>query len=333
MIGMVNHACDKPIKATPFPCLTYAEAMERYGTDRPDLRYGLELLNLSSVAGRSEFRVFSEAVAAGQVVKGLRAPGCGDYSRKQLAEVEAVARENRAKGLISLALEPDGTARSSVAKFFPDPLMAELLAAAEMEPDDLLLMAAGTPAEVNAALDGVRQEMAQRLGLISPDELAFGWVIDFPLFEWNEEENRWDPSHHLFTAPKEEDIPLLESDPGAVKSNQYDLVCNGNEVGGGSIRIHQRELQEKVMELIGLSPQAAREQFGHLLEAFEYGTPPHGGIAPGIDRLVMLMAGERSIREVIAFPKSQSATELMANAPSEVEPRHLKELHIKLDLE
>ena len=211
--------------------------------------------------------------------------------------------------------------------------MAELLGAAGIGSGDLLLMVADDAPVANAALSALRQEMARQLRLIDPNELAFAWVIDFPLFLWNEAENRWDPSHHLFTAPQEQDIPLLKSDPGAVKSNQYDLVCNGYEVGGGSIRIHQRELQEQVMELIGLSMEEARDQFGHLLEAFEYGTPPHGGIAPGIDRLVMLVAGEPNIREVIAFPKSQNASDLMASAPSPVEPEQLKELHIKLDLE
>ena len=331
MIGMVTAAAaeGKRIRTTPFPKLSHAQALENYGTDRPDLRYGLQLVNLSEIAGRSNFRIFSGAAA----VKGLRAPGCGRYSRWQVMELEALAKAEGAKGLAWLALKSDGVVRSPIAKFFPKELMAELLAAAEMEPGDLLLMVADTPAVTNAALDTLRQEMAKRLELIDPDELAFGWIIDFPLFEWNKDEKRWDPSHHLFTSPQEQDIPLLDTDPGAVKSNQYDLVCNGYEVGGGSIRIHQRELQEKVMELIGLSAEQAQEQFGHMLAAFEYGTPPHGGIAPGIDRLVMLLAGEPNIREVIAFPKSHSAADLMASAPSAVEPEQLKELHIKLDLE
>ncbi len=331
MIGMVNRASQKQIKAIPFPRLSYAEALDKYGTDRPDLRFGLELINLGEVAARSEFRVFSATIAAGGLVKGLRAPGCGDYSRKQTSELEEIAKGEGAKGLAWVALQADHTVRSPIAKFFPDELMAELLAAAGMQPGDLLLMVADRPAVANAVLAELRGEMARRLNLIDPDELAFGWVIDFPLVLWNEEEQRWDPSHHLFTSPQEQDIPLLDTDPGAAKSNQYDLVCNGYEVGGGSIRIHQRELQEKIMALIGLSVEQAREQFGHLLDAFEYGTPPHGGIAPGIDRLVMLMAGEPNIREVIAFPKSQNAADLMASAPSEVEPKQLKELHIRLD--
>ena len=332
IIGMVAHACEKRIKSVPFPRLSHADALDRYGTDRPDLRYDLELVDLTRIAGRSQFRVFTRAQTAGGVVKGLRSPGCADYSRKQMTELETLAISKGAKGLAWLALRQDGSVRSPIAKFLKEPLMAELMAAADMEPGDLMLMVAADREVANAALDVLRGEMARRLGLIDPDEIAFGWVIDFPLFEWNEKEARWDPSHHLFTAPQVHDIPLLDSDPGAVRSEQYDLVCNGYEVGGGSIRIHQRQLQEKVMSLIGLSASSAQEQFGHLLEAFEFGTPPHGGIAPGIDRLVMLLAGEPNIREVIAFPKSQSATDLMANAPSTVTPAQLKELHIKLDL-
>ena len=333
MIGMVQAASDKTIKNLPFPRLTYAEALDKYGTDRPDLRFGLELVDVSALAARSDFRVFSSTVEAGNVVKGLRAPNCGDYSRKQMSELEQMAKDEGAKGLAWIARQADGEIRSPIAKFFGDELMVELLQAAGVQPGDLLLLVADKPAVANAALDVLRREMARRLELITPGELAFAWVIDFPLFLWNEEENRWDPSHHLFTAPQEQDIPLLDSDPGAAKSNQYDLICNGYEVGGGSIRIHQRKLQEKVMDLIGLSMEQAREQFGHMLEAFEYGTPPHGGIAPGVDRLVMLLAGEPNIREVIAFPKSQSAMDLMASAPSAVEPHQLRDLHIKLDLD
>ena len=337
MIGMVAAATadtnKKHIKDIPFPRMSHTEAMETYGTDRPDLRFGLKLVDLSEIAGQSEFRVFSGTAAQGNAIKGVRAPGCGDYSRKRMAELETVAKSEGAKGLAWVAIQQDGTVRSPIAKFFSEPLMSELLAAAEMEPGDLLLMIADTRVVANASLGALRQTMARQLELIDPDELAFGWVIDFPLFEWNEEEKRWDPSHHLFTSPQEQEIPRLESEPGEVKSNQYDLICNGYEVGGGSIRIHQRELQERVMKLIGLSEEEAREQFGHLLEAFEYGTPPHGGIAPGIDRLVMLLAGEPNIREVIAFPKSQNAADLMASAPSKVAEQQLKDLHIKLALD
>jgi aspartyl-tRNA synthetase len=262
MIGMVAHACEKRTSTVPFPRLTYAEALARYGTDRPDLRFGLELVDLTAVAGRSEFRVFREAAESGNVVKGLCAPGCSDYSRKQLVELEALVQEEGAKGLAWVALNPDATVRSSVAKFFSQELMADLLAAAGAPPGALLLVVADRTAVANAALDVLRREMALRLDLIDRRELAFAWVIDFPLVLWNEQEQRWDPSHHLFTSPQEQDIPLLETDPGAAKSNQYDLICNGFEVGGGSIRIHQRELQEKVMRLIGLTMEQARAQFG-----------------------------------------------------------------------
>jgi aspartyl-tRNA synthetase len=336
IIGMVNATADisgKQIRTIPFPRLAHAEALERYGTDRPDLRYGLELVNLSEIAGRSDFNVFRSVVASGEVVKGIRLPGCGEYSRSQITDLETLAKDEGAKGLAWIALKADGTVRSPIAKFFSEALMAELLDAAGMEAGDLLLMVADAPPVANTALVALRQEMARQLGLIDPSELAFAWVIDFPLFEWNEGEKRWDPSHHLFTSPQVQDIPRLKNNPGAVKSNQYDLVCNGYEVGGGSIRIHSRELQEQIMELIGLSVEEARDQFGHLLEAFEYGTPPHGGIAPGIDRLAMLLAGEPNIREVIAFPKSQNASDLMASAPSSVEPQQLKELHIRLDVD
>ncbi|MBN1315960.1 MAG: aspartate--tRNA ligase [Anaerolineales bacterium] len=333
MMGMVEAACEKQIKNTPFPRMSYDEALSKYGTDRPDLRFGLELFDLSPIVAKSDFRVFTETISAGHTVKGMCAPGCGSFSRKQITDLETLAKDQGALGLAWIAVNEDGAVRSPIAKFFTDELMAELLAAAGAGPGDLVLMVAAKFEIANAALDHLRQEMARRLDLIDPNELAFGWIIDFPLFLWNEDENRWDPSHHLFTSPQVQDIPLLETDPGAVKSNQYDLVCNGYEVGGGSIRIHQRPLQEKVMELIGLSMEDAKDQFGHLLEAFEYGTPPHGGMAPGIDRLVMLLAGEPNIREVIAFPKSQNAADLMANAPSAVEPQQLKDLHIKLDME
>ena len=330
MIGMVEEVSGKTILYKPFQRLSYAEALDRFGTDRPDLRFGLELTDVSEVVSRSEFRVFTSTVEAGNRVRALVAPGCADYSRKQISELEEIAKECGAKGLATIAVEASGEVRSSITKFFSEGLVTELIKEVGAEPGDLILMVADTPTVVNEALSTLRTEFGARLGLADPSILCFTWIIDFPLFEWNEDEQRWDPSHHMFTSPKPEQVSLLETDPAAVESQQYDLVCNGYEVAGGSIRIHQRSVQEKIFALIGLDVEDAKERFGHMLEAFEYGAPPHGGIAPGIDRLVMLMAGEPNIREVIAFPKTQRAADLMAGAPSEVDPEQLEELHIKL---
>ncbi len=331
MVGMVQAVSLVPLAHTQFPRLSYAEATERFGTDRPDLRYGMELVDIGDIAGSSAFRVFAENVAAGKRVKAICAPGCATYSRKQLAELEALARGQGAKALAWLAIQPDGgEIRGPIAKFFTvDQLIAitERLAA---KPGDLILIASDSKAIVHNALSTLRTELARRLGYTDQKQLAFAWVIDFPLFEEELEEGHFAPSHHMFTAPKPEHIPLLDSDPAAVRSQQYDLVCNGYEVAGGSIRIHDQELQAKIMSLIGFSMAQARAQFGHLLEAFEFGAPPHGGIAPGIDRLVALMAGEPNIREVMAFPKTAQATDLMADAPSEVLPRQLDELQLAI---
>jgi aspartyl-tRNA synthetase len=330
MIGMVETVSDKKLASKPFPRLSYAEALERFGTDRPDLRFGLELVDVTEVAARSEFRVFTGVVESGGKVRVLVAPGCGGYSRREIGELEEIAKEAGAKGLATISILEDGMPKSTIAKFFGDDLMVELVEKVGAGPDDLILLVADQAGVVNEALSALRIEFRDRLDLVDPDEMCFAWVLDFPLVEWNEDEERWDPSHHMFTSPKPEDVPLLETDPGAVKSQQYDLVCNGYEVAGGSIRIHDRETQEKIFALIGLDIEDAKGRFGHMLEAFEYGAPPHGGIAPGIDRLVMLMAGEPNIREVIAFPKTQRAADLMASAPSEVDPEQLEELHIKL---
>lgn len=331
MVGMVEAASDVPLAYKEFPRLSYAEAMSRFGTDRPDLRFGLELVDVSEIAGKSAFRVFSENVSAGRPVKALKAPGCGDFSRKQIDELEEIAREAGAKGLAWMAIDPESEEiKGFITKFFSVDQLTELMSVLDAEPGDLLLFASDETRVVHAVLGALREEIARRLGYKDRDELAFAWVIDFPLFEEDLEDDHFAPSHHMFTAPKREHVPLLDTDPAAVLSEQYDLVCNGYEVGGGSIRIHERELQQKIMALIGFSMEEAREQFGHMLEAFEYGTPPHGGIAPGIDRLVMLMAGEPNIREVIAFPKSQNAADLMADAPSTVAKRQLDDLHIKL---
>ncbi len=330
LTSLFETVSDKRIARQPFPRLRYEEALERFGTDRPDLRFDLELMDVSKMVMHSSFRILVSAVESGGKVRALVAPGCAHYSRKEISELEEIAKKSGAAGLAVVAIHEDGTIRSPIAKFFSDELMSRLVAHMQAEVGDLILMVADRPSIVNAALSTLRAELGQRLGLAEQDEISFCWITDFPLFEWSEDENRWDPSHHMFTSPKPDEVHLLDSDPGAVHSQQYDLTANGYEIAGGSIRIHDRATQEKVFNLIGMDLGQARERFGHLLEAFEYGAPPHGGIASGIDRLVMLMAGEPNIREVIAFPKTQRAADLMAGAPSEVDPKQLEELHIQL---
>jgi aspartyl-tRNA synthetase len=322
----------KRLMASPWPRLTYLEAMQRFGKDNPDLRYGMELQDISDLAEHSGFGVFESVLASGGSVRGLNAKGLGNYSRKQLDELGEYVKNYGAKGLAYLAITPEGEHRSSFAKFIPVERVRIILERLQAQPGDLLLFVADQTSIVFEALGRLRVMLAERLGLADPYLLAFCWVLDFPFVVWNEAEKRWDPSHHLFTSPMVEDIPILDSQPGKARGQQYDLVLNNYEVGGGSIRIHDRSLQEKVFKLIGLEPEVARQRFGHILEAFEYGTPPHGGIAPGIDRLCMILAGEPNIREVIAFPKSQTARDLMADAPSPVEVVQLEELHIEIKL-
>ncbi|MCA9961413.1 MAG: aspartate--tRNA ligase, partial [Anaerolineales bacterium] len=329
MIGMVKHVSLVPLASDKFPRLSYREAMDRFGTDRPDLRYGLELIDVSDIAGKSAFRVFAENAAAGNPVKAIRVPGCGNYSRKEIGELEEIAKGAGAKGLATMALDPDtGEMKGFITKFFTVDQLVALTERLEAQPGDLLLFASDERRIVYAVLGALREEMGYRLGLKNQKELSFCWVIDFPLFEETLEDGHYAPSHHMFTAPKREHIPLLDTNPGAVLSEQYDLVCNGFEVAGGSIRIHERPLQRKIMELIGFSWEEAEDQFGHMLEAFEYGAPPHGGIAPGIDRIVALMAGEPNIREVMAFPKTAQATDLMSDTPSHVAQKQLDELQL-----
>ncbi|MFU8772878.1 MAG: aspartate--tRNA ligase [Anaerolineales bacterium] len=320
----------KRLLASPWPRLTYEEALSRFGKDNPDLRFGMELVDISDLAIDCGFKVYENAVVSNGQVRGLNANGLGNYTRKQIEELAEYTANFGAKGLAYLAVTPQGEERSSFAKFIKPETLNIIKARFKIEPGDLLLFVADKPAVVFEALGRLRSLLGDRLGLKDKDILAFCWVIDFPFVVWNQDENRWDPSHHLFTAPMPADIPLLESQPEKARGQQYDMVLNDNEVGGGSIRIHDRSLQEKVFKLIGLEPEVARQRFGHMLEAFEYGTPPHGGIAPGIDRICMILADESNIREVIAFPKNQAARDVMAEAPSPVDPTQLNELHLNI---
>ena len=316
---------------SPFPRLTYNEAVERYGSDKPDLRYGLELVNLTALLANSPFTLFSSAVQSGGQIKAIRIPGVAAYSRKQIDEVIDIAKQNGAKGLLWAALPADGAElRSSFAKQVDPSEMQAILTACEAQAGDMVVIVADSHKVVTAVLDKIRREFASRLNLADPNLLKFAWIIDFPLLEWNDGENRWDAAHHPFTAPLESDVALMDTDPGKVRAKAYDLVLNGYEVASGSIRIHQRDVQQKLFDLLGISRETSLLQFGHMLEAFEFGAPPHGGIAPGIDRIAMILADEATIREVVAFPKTQQAQDLMMGAPSPVEEKQLRDLHIKL---
>ncbi|HLI26235.1 MAG TPA: aspartate--tRNA ligase [Chloroflexota bacterium] len=313
----------------PFRRLTYAEAMLRYGSDKPDLRFELPIEDVSAWAAATEFQVFRGALAAGGVVRALRIPGAGGYSRRQLDELTELAKSRGAKGLAWAALQGDEV-RSSFARFLTPGQLDALRAQLGAGSGDLLLLVADAPRVAAETLGALRLELGRRHAEVPPDLLAWVWVTDFPLFEWDAEHQRWDAAHHPFTAPLDEDLPLLRTDPGRVRSKAYDIVCNGWELGSGSIRIHERAVQEQVFALLGYTPEQAEARFGHLLRAFQYGAPPHGGIAPGIDRLVALLAGESSIREVIAFPKNQSAVDLLTDAPSPVSEEQLRELHLRI---
>ncbi|GIW05255.1 MAG: aspartate--tRNA(Asp/Asn) ligase [Dehalococcoidia bacterium] len=316
----------------PFYRLTYEEAIRRFGTDRPDLRFGLELEDLADLAVGSEFGVFNTVIEQGGQIKGLRIPGGAAFSRKQVDELIEFVRRFGAKGLVTIARDADGF-RSPSARYLGEARMAAIADRLGLEKGDLGGIVADSPEIVAAALANLREEIGRRQGLADPNTLALCWIVDFPAFEWKPQENRWDAVHHPFTQPKREDLPLLDGDDlSRVRADQYDLVCNGYELGGGSIRITDPDLQRRIFELMGNSAETVRRQFGHLLSAFEYGAPPHGGIALGIDRLTMLLADQPNIREVIAFPKTQSATDLLFEAPAPVEPEQLEELHIRVVL-
>ena len=353
--GMMAHTFKKTLGvdvATPFHRLSYAEAMNRYGTDKPDLRFDLEMKDFGHIAGESDFGVFKSVVESGGSVKALVAPGCAEYSRKKITELEEAAKTYGAKGLAWMKVaggEENGAgsvtsgrnaagSRSTdgavaleggISKFFSDKAR-EITETLGAKPGDLLLFVADKWKTATTALGAVRSRLGKDLGLGDPSTFNFAWIIDFPLFDWNEDRQQWEASHHMFTMPQERFLDRMEDDPGAVLGDLYDLVCNGYELASGSIRVHDPDIQQRIFDIVGFSREEAERRFGFLLEAFRYGPPPHGGIAPGLDRLVMIMAGEDSIREVIAFPKNTVGISPVDDSPSPVDAAQLAELGIRL---
>jgi aspartyl-tRNA synthetase len=314
---------------TPFLRMPYKEAMDRFGSDKPDIRFGLELVNVSDVVENCGFKVFADAVKNGGSVRAINAKGCGaKFSRREIDSLVEVVKTYKAKGMAWIVVEQNGL-KSSITKFFNKDEINAILDTVQAEPGDLICFVADKNEVVCESLGQLRLELARRLNLLDKTQYKFLWVTEFPLLEFDEEEKRWVAKHHPFTSPMDEDVQYLDTDPGRVRAKAYDMVLNGVEIGGGSIRIHSQELQEKMLKLLGFTNEQAWERFGFLLEAFKYGTPPHGGLAYGLDRLVMLMAGRNSIRDVIAFPKVQNASDLMTNAPDYVDRKQLEELHIR----
>ncbi|WP_020611086.1 aspartate--tRNA ligase [Sediminispirochaeta bajacaliforniensis] len=331
--GMMSYIFDKTLGVkleTPFQRLPYDDALNRFGSDKPDLRFGLEMKTVDELASKSGFNAFKSVVAEGGCVKALVASGCSGYSRKQISELEDAAKVYGAKGLAWMKVGESGI-EGGVSKFF-DGIAEELLTSLGAQHGDLILMVGDKWNVACTSLGAVRSKLGKDLGLIEAGTFRFCWIVDFPLFEYNEEEQRWEAAHHMFTMPQEQYLDTLEENPGAVKGDLYDLVCNGFELASGSIRIHDPEIQKRIFNIVGFSSEEAENRFGFLLNAFRYGPPPHGGIAPGLDRLVMIMAGENSIKEVIAFPKNNQAYSPMDDSPSLVDEDQLKMLHIKLDM-
>jgi len=325
---LIEQVSTKRILRKPFPRITYADALARYGSDRPDLRFDLQLVDVSKLLGGSGFGVFRSAVEAGGVVKGILAPGCAGWSRRETDALVELARAFGAKGLATAAWTPEGV-RSPFRQHVGDETMEQLRRAFGAEEGDVVALVADQEGVANAVLHRLRDHLGEKLGLADEKVLSLCWVVDFPLLERDEETGHWTFTHNPFCAPKDSDISLLDTDPGKALSKQYDLVCNGFEIGGGSVRIHRPELQAKIYELMGYSPEQTRAAIGTMLEAFEFGAPPHGGIATGLDRLIAILGSERSIREAIAFPKNQAAQDLMMGAPSPIPAKNLAELHIR----
>jgi aspartyl-tRNA synthetase len=325
--------------STPFVRLTYAESMERFGTDKPDLRFGMELTTITETAARSDARVFQAVASSGGVIRGFVAEGCGNYGRRQTDDLTEFAKSSGAQGLVFIAIDESAPSidaleedhiKSPLKKFLSVEVVKQIATEMDAGPGDLMLIIAGTEKLANTVLSNLRNEMAKRLELVDSNEMAFAWVYDFPLFEWDEDLKKFEPAHHVFSSPKAEHMEYLDTDPAKVIGTLWDLVCNGSEMGSGSIRIHDRDLQTKLFNIIGYSEEQISDRFGQLLTAFTYGAPPHGGMGLGLDRLVAVLAGEEAIREVIAFPKTQSAFDPLFEAPSRIEDDQLRDLHLRV---
>ena len=333
MEGMIETVFKKTVDAditVPVPRMTYAEALDRYGVDNPDLRFDMELINITELVKGCGFKVFASVAESGGLVKAINAKGCSTFSRRELDDLTDFVAIYGAKGMAWVKIQEDGTWQSPIAKFFTEQELADIGAALDAQPGDLLLFGADTPAITNEALGRLRGHLGNKLELADPNDYKFVWITDFPLLEWDGEVRRHVAVHHPFTAPMDEDVHLLETEPGKVRAKAYDLVLNGSEIGGGSIRIHNQDVQSQMFKLLGIGEEEAREKFGFLLDALEFGAPPHGGIAFGLDRVMMILTCAGSIRDVIAFPKTQKATCLMSEAPGAVDEKQLRELGIRL---